>query len=122
VKCKKDVDEIIKQYIEYSDVEGQTKLEGDYKLGNKMSKKLKGLFMYLENDDDLAKIVLRELLQSDSIRARSLAATDALRLNIYIDESLKVLEEIANRKELGILSYGPEMALQIWKEKGHLER
>lgn len=114
-------EKIIEQYIEYSNIEGQSKLDGDYKTGNKMSKKLNKIFTHLKDDNDLAKIVLKELLKSDSIRARSMAATDALRLNMYVDESVKVLKEIANNKELGILSFGPEMALKIWNEKGRLD-
>ena len=112
---------IIEQYIEYSNIEGQSKLDGDYKIGNKMSKKLNKLFSYLEENNELAKIVLKDILKSDSIRVRSMAAVDSLRLNMYVEESFKVLEEIANNEELGILSLGPEISLKIWKEKGHLE-
>ncbi|MGH4118626.1 hypothetical protein [Clostridium sp.] len=112
---------IIEQYIEYSNIEGQSKLNGDYKTGNKMSKKLNKLESYLKENNDLAKIVLKELLKSNSIRARSMAAVDSLRLNMYVEESLKVLKEIANNEEYGILGLGPEISLEIWKEKGRLE-
>jgi len=86
-----------------------------------MSQKINKLFSYLEDNNDLAKIVLKEILKSNSIRARSMAAVDSLRLNMYIEESLKVLKETVENKELGILSLGAEMSLKIWKEKGRLE-
>lgn len=114
-------EKIIEQYIEYSNIEGQSKVDGDYKTGNKMSMKLNKLFEYLKNDNDLAKVVLKELLQSESVRVRSMAATDSLRLKMYIEESLKVLKDVACDKSLGILSFGPEMALKIWNEKGYLD-
>jgi len=112
---------IVEQYIEYSNIEGQSKLDGDCKIGNKMSKKLTKLEAYLEDNNDLAKIVLKELIKSNSIRARTLASVESLRLDMYVEESLKVLEEISNNEELGILSFGAEISLKIWKEKGYLE-
>lgn len=121
LKSIENAEKIIEQYIEYANIEGQSKLDGDYKIGNKMSKKLSKLDSYLEENNDLAKIVLKELLKSNSIRARTLAAVESLRLNMYVEESLKVLEEIVENKELGILSLGAEISLEIWKEKGLLE-
>ena len=113
--------ELITKFIEYSEIEAKTKLNGDYKLGNKYSKKLYKIFIILKKDNNLARNVLKELLKTNSIRARSIAAIDALRLNIYVDEALKVLNEVANMKEIGILSFGPSVALKIWKEKGYLD-
>lgn len=111
-------EQIIEQYICYAEIEGQTKLDGDYKLGNKMVAKLNKLYDAIQGDEELAKTVLWQVMHSDSGRARGIAACDALRLRIHIKEALKVLKQESKRKD--ILGFGPEIALETWKEKGSL--
>ena len=121
MKKKKTANEIIKLYVEYATIEGKSKLEGDYKIGNKMVTKLNKIYEQLKSDPNLALDVLNAVLDSDSVRARGLAACDALRLNINIERAIVVLQQISKMKDIGILSYSAEMALQIWTEKGHLD-
>jgi len=111
--------QIIKEYAEYAEIQGQCTLDGDYKQGNKMVKKLNAFFKEFQKDSELAKTVLQELLNSDCFQARSVAATDCLRLNLFQEKALSVLKEASKRKD--ILGFGPEMALKIWKEKGKLD-
>lgn len=111
--------QIIDEYTKYSNTQGQCLLDGNYKINNKMAKKLNVLFKEFQRDPELAKTALKELLVSDCIRTRTNAAADCLRLNIFQDEALRVLRRASKRKD--ILGFGPEMALEIWKEKGRLD-
>jgi hypothetical protein len=112
---KKDIDSaaLISKFIEYATIEGETKLTGDYRTGNKMSKRLTKIFELIKDDMDIAQNVLGTVMRSESYRARSLAAVDALRLNILVEEAVALLEEGAKRED--ILGFGCEMALRIWR-------
>ncbi len=121
MKKEKKATEIIDLYIEYADIEGKSKLEGDYKTGNKMVKKINKLSEPFNSNLNLAQEVLNALMDSSSIRARTLAACKALRLGIIISKSLETLEQISKRNDIGILSFSAGMALKIWNEKGHLD-
>ena len=110
---KIDKSNLIEKYIEYATIEGETKLSGDYKKGNEMVKKLNKIVETIQGDEQLAKDVLSAVLSSNSVRARGLAAVDALRLNIFVNEAVKTLEEISLRED--IWGFGSKMALRIWR-------
>ncbi len=111
--------EIIEKYTEYATIQGQSMLDGNYKMNNKMVKKINVYYKEFQNNTELGKVVLKELLNSDSFQTRINAAADCLRLKLYQDEALRVLRNASKRKD--ILGFGPEMALEIWKEKGKLD-
>jgi len=113
MKSKIDSSILIKKYIEYATIEGETKLNGDYKKGNEMVKKLNKIFKIINENEDLAKEVISAVLYSNSIRAQGLAAVDALRLNIYVNDAINILEKISLRED--IWGFGSEMALKIWR-------
>ena len=73
MKRQKSASEIIKLYIEYATAEGVSKLEGDYKTGNTMVKKLNKLAEQFIDDPILANEVLSTILNTDAVRAKSLA-------------------------------------------------
>jgi len=104
---------LIRSYVDYATIEGESKLNGDYKLGNRMVKKLNKIFNVLQSDDNLAHEVVAGIFASNSTRAKGLAAVDALRLNIYIDEAVDILENIAKQDD--IIGFGSQMALRIWR-------
>jgi len=116
-------EQIIKNYADYSMMQGEYMLESDYKQNNKTVKKLNDLYLLLKNDVDLANTVYKELISEATIKltpnAAANAACDCLRLNIYIDEALKVLSVMSKRNN--ILGFGSEMALKTWREKGKLD-
>jgi hypothetical protein len=111
---KKTAEEIVNEYISFATIEGETKLTGDYQKGNKMSKKLSKIFDKLKQDNALAENVINSLLKSNSERAKSLAAVDALRLGIFISEAIAILEEVSSSRQ-DILGFGCEMALKIYR-------
>jgi hypothetical protein len=108
-----NTEELISKFIEYGNIEGESKLTGDYRTGNKMSKRLTKIFELIKDDMDIAQNVLGTVMRSDSIGGRSIAAVDALRLNILVEEAVALLAEESKRED--ILGFGCEMALRIWR-------
>ena len=104
---------LISDYIRFATIEGESKLSGDHKTGNAMVKKLNKIVELIKDDTSHTQTVFLAIMQSDSFRARSLAAVDALKLNILIDEAVSVLEESLKRTD--ILGFGSEMALKLWR-------
>lgn len=107
--------ELIKDYIEYATIEGETKLNGDYRKGNRMVKKLNKIFEALKENRSLAQYVLGDIMECASIRARSIAAADAFRLNVCVDKAVEVQEEISKRTDIGIWAFSAEMCLKTWR-------
>lgn len=112
---KKDLSphDLVQQYIETGMVLTETSLNGDYKKGNKIAKENRKVFETLEQNKDLAIQVLMMVMNSDNDKARSIAATDALRLKIMTEQALNVLTEVAKRSD--IVGFGAETALKIWR-------
>ena len=108
-------DEIIQKYLESANIIESVTMTTDYRTNNREVKKILKLFLLLEQDIDLAKKVYSCLLESDIPVAQSMASADCLRLNIYIDEAQKKLEELSKRDDIGIRSFSAEMALKIWR-------
>lgn len=105
--------EIINQYLETGVVLAKTALNGDYKGGNKIAKENRKVFAILGQNKDLAVQVLMQVMNSDNDKARSIAAADALRLNILIEQSIDILEEVAKRSD--IIGFEAKTALKIWR-------
>ena len=108
-----DSDKLISDYISFATIEGNSKLTGDYKTGNSMAKKLNKIYQLISADVNIATNILGAAMKSESARARSLSAVDALRMNILIKEAVAVLEEESRRDD--ILGFGSVMALKIWR-------
>ena len=106
-------EQLVEQYLKTGVVLTETSLNGDYKKGNKIAKENRKVFEVLGHDKDLAMQVLIQVMNSDNDKARSIAATDAIRLNIMIEEAVGVLEEVAKHRD--IIGFGAETSLKIWK-------
>ncbi|KJS22039.1 MAG: hypothetical protein VR72_08135 [Clostridiaceae bacterium BRH_c20a] len=105
---------LIEQYINAGIIMTEALPNGDYKTNNREAKKLKKIKTdFLENNLDLAKQVFAEVMKSENDKARSIAAADALRLNILIEQAIDVLEDVAKRAD--IIGFGAETSLKIWR-------
>ena len=105
--------EIINQYLETGIVLAETALNGDYKRGNKIAKENRKVFVILGQNKDLAVQVLMQVMDSDNDKARSIAAADAIRLDIMVKQAVDVLEEVAKRSD--IIGFEAKTALKIWR-------
>ncbi len=109
-------DEIIDKYIKYAEEEGASKINGDYKLGNQMSKKLERLFDRFRDNKEDAECIIEGILNSDCRRARILIAVDALRIGILEEKAVSELKK--NIKRGDVFSIGAEIALENWRRQG----
>jgi len=113
---------IIEQYIETCAILRDTTLSGDSRKGNREGKKIVKIFKELENDIELALQTLPLLFIEDNVVVRTDAAAQCLALKICIDQSVKVLQEIANdESSYGIFAFNAEMTLKVWREQGYLK-
>ena len=99
---KYDKENILKQYEESGKIMYQATLTGDYKSNNREGKKLVKIFKVFEDDRELARICIAELLQSDNVVVRSKAAAYCLALNDNVEVAQKVLTEIGSDEANGI--------------------
>jgi hypothetical protein len=103
---------LIEQYIEAGKIMEEALSNGDYKKNNRGAKKLKKIKSNLENNLDLAEQVFAEVMKSENDMARSIAAADALRLNILVEQAIDALKDVAKRSD--IIGFGAETSLKIW--------
>ena len=111
---------IAKKYIEkhiQSDlIIESVKMTTDYKTNNREIKKLHKLFVELSKNLTLAHEVYRELLNTDIATTKAISSVECLRLGILQEQALFTLRELANRTDIGIISFEAEMTLKMWKE------
>lgn len=112
-KVETNIDNLANEYIKFATMEGKSKLSGDYRTGNFASKQLENIINLVREDPVIQCNVIRKILSSESRRAQSLGAVDALRLNIFVEEAIHILEEDSLQHD--ILGFGSEMALRIWR-------
>lgn len=117
---KYDKENILKQYEESGKIMYQATLTGDYKSNNREGKKLVKIFKVFEDDRELARICIAELLQSDNVVVRSKAAAYCLALNDNVEVAQKVLTEISSDEANGIFGFNARMTLDVWKKQGYL--
>ena len=60
--------DIIKEYTEYAEIQGQSMLDGNNRTNNKMVKRINTIFKELQSNSELAKTVLKQLLSSNSFK------------------------------------------------------
>ncbi len=118
---KYSIEEIIEQYEKSGRVIEETLLSGDYRTGNREGKKLIKFFKLFEQDRDLAEKCIDLLYKSNCTRVRTEAAAYSLSLGIDVPKAEAVLYEIGHDESLGIIGFGAEMTLKVWKEQGFLK-
>ena len=118
---KYSVEEIVEQYEKSGRIIEETLLSGDYKTGNKEGKKLIKFFKMFERDRDLATECIDQLYKSECVRVRTKAAAYSLSLGINVPKAEAILYEIGHDESLGIVGFGAEMTLKVWKKQGFLK-
>ncbi len=118
---KYSIEEIIEQYEKSERIIEETLLSGDYRTGNREGKKLIKFFKLFEQDRDLAEKCIDLLYKSNCTRVRTEAAAYSLSLGIDVPKAEAVLYEIGHDESLGIIGFGAEMTLKVWKEQGFLK-
>ena len=118
---ERNIEEIIEQYEKSGRIIEETLLSGDYRTGNREGEKLIKFFKLFEQDIDLAEKCIDLLYKSNCTRVRTEAAAYSLSLGIDVPKAEAVLYEIGHDESLGIIGFGAEMTLKVWKEQGFLK-
>ena len=116
-----DQGKLIAEYINNAVIQGEATLSGDYKTGNKASKKMLKTYKIFEQHGDVALEILVQLLEDHRINVKIWAASHALGLGKLVKQALAVLDEISKRPDIGILRLNAEMTLKVYQEKGSLK-
>jgi hypothetical protein len=114
MKRNLSLQEVVKLHIKSDEIIDYATINGDYKTNNKEFKKRDKLFQIVSEDIDLAKEVYSHLLAHSCITTKISSASECLKLNIYTDESIKILEELSKRTDIGVRRTNAEMVLRVW--------
>jgi hypothetical protein len=118
---KKDVDTLMRAYIENATIHGEATLDGDFKRGNRAAKNLIKIYKIMEQDHQLAAQMLEVLMSDPNINVRIYSSAHALGLSIYIDKATITLEEISSQNDSEIFGSDADMTLTTYKNKGYLK-
>ena len=111
---------LVKQYADAAIAHEEASKRGDYKVANREYAKLTRIYRKLEQDPVLAQGVISELFNSSHYSVLEWASAHALGLNISVARAEKMLEEISQMTDIGIVRLGAEMTLKEWQRKGKL--
>ena len=108
-------DELAEEFIRLGTEEGITKLNGDYRKGNRLSKQMNKLTDSIKDDPVVFKYVLKRTMETEDRGASSIGAAKILQNDIteLVDEAVEVLEKVGETRD--ILGFGSRMALSIWR-------
>ena len=116
---KDNIENIIKKHIASDKIIESVSMTTDFKTHNKEMKKLNELVLSISHDREMCKIVYGRLLKSENAVTLLNAASECLKLNIYLKEAKKILKELAKRKDIGIISFNAKMMLEVMKENSN---
>ena len=108
-----DVNKLTNEYVENAVIHGETTLSGDFKKGNKATKKLFKIEAIMKENTEIAREMLNVLLEHENISVLSWAAADALDLKYRAEEAEQLLKKIARMSDIGILRLDAEMSLEV---------
>lgn len=110
--------DLVNEVIKHSIIFDETQKNGDFKKGNKSSKKILKILDQLKQDQSLATEVLDDLLKNDNPAVLDVCCLYAILLNYRRDEALKILKEIA-KLGIKVTSFSAEMTIELY-ESGEL--
>lgn len=115
MKKKLTPQEIEALHVQYDEAIDSAALNGDYKTNNREFRRLDKLFRITSEDMDLAMAVYKNLLTRACVTTRISSSAECLKLGIYVDKAVEVLEELSKRTDIGIRRLNAEMVLRVWR-------
>lgn len=102
----------VEQYLYYTDVHTECTNSGNYKKGNRASKKILEMNAILKNNFEEYRGIIDQLIESTNPGAILWVSNVALDLHYRTNEVISVIKQISLNKELGLISFGAEMQLK----------
>ena len=115
-----DSEKLIKKYKNLAIQHMEGSKDGDSRKANKAYAKLRQIYDKFRQDDALAEGILTTCLRSDNAGVRIWAAAHLLGLKKHIGEAEKVLAEISQMDNIGVIRSTAEMTLKVWKRQEYL--
>lgn len=109
-----NIEEAVKTFKNFAEIQGEATLESNYKVGNKYYDKLVAVFEYLKVKDEID--VILNFVNDKNSNVRLFAA--CFLLFKYEKLAISILKDVA--KENSIIGHNAEMTLSEWK-KGNLK-
>ena len=110
-----DENEIIRKHLALDGIIEKALADGDFRANNRAAKELMALFRTVSANRALAERVYCCLLKESCPRTQAHAASECLRMGIYIQEAEQILEKLARREDIGITALGAEYTLKVWR-------
>ena len=114
IKGKTDAEiaqSMINSCIKYYD----SQRSADYDTSNKVALWQHNLSQELMADIEFAKTVYFSVLNCSYERAQAYSAVNCLKLEIFVDESVAILESFSNRTDVGMLSIESKINLSKYE-------
>lgn len=99
-------------YYEAAQIQMDATYSGDFRKGNKASDKLKKYNSVIEANFETNKSLMHNLVKSENPNVVIWIANVALNKNFETDYVIRRLKDIAQNKNLGIISFNAEMVLK----------
>lgn len=103
---------LIVQSCEIIDKAAET---GDYKINNREMNQCIKLHNFIAEDLKLAEEIYGLLLEHSCISVKIACAFQCLKLDIYVDKSVNILDKLTKRTDIGIRRLDAEMCLRVWR-------
>jgi len=111
----KSAQEIIALIVQSGEIIDGATDNSDYKINNREFKKRDKLYQEIAKDVELAEEIYDHLLEHPCITVKISSSFQCLKLNIYVDRSVSILEKLAQRTDIGVRSFNAEMCLRVWR-------
>lgn len=108
-----DMMKLLEEFIKNAVIQGETTYSGDYKKGNKASDKLFEISKIMKENTELGKNMLDILLVNDETNVKIWACGIALDIGYKVAEAEKILKQLSEMPELGILGFNAKMTLDV---------
>lgn len=116
-----DIEQIYLIFRENAFIHSETQMSGDYKTGNKAHTKIKKIYVALTQNNDLKNKFFELALKETDYKICLWVASFCLALDVDTPGAKARLAELAERKDIGILSLNAEYTIKEFDKKGFLK-
>lgn len=113
----KNLSTLVELYVQAAVAHGDATLTGDYKSANRQYLKLTRIYKKIEKDRENAHLFFEGLFNHTNASVKTWAAAHALSLGVQTQVALKVLEQVSQDRNIGVIRLDAEMTLKEWKKK-----
>ncbi len=118
---RQNLSEYYDKYIDAAKLQGEAVQAGDSKTANRQYTILKRIYIKTQKAMKESEEFYRNLRSNSEPNVKLWSCAHSLALGLDIAEAEKILNNLSQNEEIGILSLNAEMTLKVWKEQGYLK-